>query len=79
MLMVTKDFGESIVRLLGEFVEVRIHEDMFGGGIIADGREALLTLGEEKPSLVIWSDYIGLVKFARDYFNYLWASSTSKR
>ena len=79
MLMVTKDFGESVVRLLGEFVEVRIREDMFGGGIIADGREALLILGEEKPSLVIWSDYIGLVKFARDYFNYLWASSTSKR
>ena len=79
MLMVTKDFGESIVRLLGEFVEVRIHEDMFGGGIIADEREALLILGEEKPSLVIWSDYIGLVKFARDYFNYLLASSTSNR
>lgn len=79
MLMVTKDFEKSILGLLGEFVEVKVREDMFGGGIIADGKEALLILGEEKPSLVIWSDYIGLVKFARDYFQYLWNSSISSQ
>ncbi|KPV64026.1 MAG: hypothetical protein AOA66_0477 [Candidatus Bathyarchaeota archaeon BA2] len=33
-----------------------------------DSREALLFLGEGKPSLVIWSNHMGLVKFARDYF-----------
>src|SRR3989304_3583773 len=46
--------------------ELRIREHMFGGGVIADGREAMLFLGEDKPSLVIWSDHVGLVGVARD-------------
>ena len=57
-------------------IEVRGRDRMFGGGVIVDGEEALLFLGEEdKPSLVIWSNHVGLVKFARDYFQYLWNSS----
>lgn len=48
---------------------------MFGGGVIVDSKEAMLFLGEEKPTLVIWSNHIGLVKFARDYFQFLWNSS----
>jgi hypothetical protein len=55
--------------------DVRIRGNMFGGGVICDGKEALLMLGEDKPSLVIWSNHIGLVKSARDYFQYLWDSS----
>jgi len=42
---------------------------------IADGKEAMLFLGEDKPSLVIWSDHVGLVGFAREYFQFLWDSS----
>jgi sugar-specific transcriptional regulator TrmB len=55
--------------------QVRTRDRMFGGGVICDSREALLMLGEDKPTLVIWSNHIGLVKFARDYFQYLWDSS----
>jgi sugar-specific transcriptional regulator TrmB len=55
--------------------ELRIRDSMFGGGIIADGKEALLFLGEDKPSLVIWSNHVGLVRFAREYFQFLWDSS----
>ena len=55
--------------------ELRIRDHMFGGGIIADGKEAMLLLGEEKPSLVIWSNHVGLVGFAREYFQFLWDSS----
>jgi sugar-specific transcriptional regulator TrmB len=55
----------------------RIRNHMFGGGIIADGKEAMLFLGEDKPSLVVWSDHIGLVSFAREYFQFLWDSSKS--
>ncbi len=59
-------------------VEVRTRGNMFGGGVIVDGEEALLFLGEEeKPSLVVWSNHGGLVKFAKDYFRYLWESSES--
>jgi HTH-type transcriptional regulator, sugar sensing transcriptional regulator len=55
--------------------EVRLRDHMFGGGVIADGKEALLFLGEDKPSLVIWSNHVGLVEFAREYFQFLWDSS----
>ncbi|MEM3725348.1 MAG: helix-turn-helix domain-containing protein [Candidatus Bathyarchaeia archaeon] len=59
--------------------ELRVRDQMFGGGIIVDEKEAMLFLGEEKPSLVIWSNHAGLVKFARDYFQYLWDSSEKIR
>jgi HTH-type transcriptional regulator, sugar sensing transcriptional regulator len=55
--------------------EVRLRDHMFGGGIIVDGKEAMLFLGEDKPSLVIWSNHVGLVGFAREYFQFLWDSS----
>ncbi|MCX8149943.1 MAG: hypothetical protein N3D85_00320 [Candidatus Bathyarchaeota archaeon] len=59
--------------------ELRVRDHMFGGGIIADGREAMLFLGEDKPSLVIWSNHVGLVGFAREYFQFLWDSSTKTK
>ncbi len=55
--------------------ELRVRNHMFGGGVIADGKEAMLFLGEDKPSLVIWSNHVGLVGFAREYFQFLWDSS----
>ena len=55
--------------------ELRVRNQMFGGGIIVDEKEAILFLGEEKPSLVIWSNHAGLVRFAREYFQFLWDSS----
>jgi sugar-specific transcriptional regulator TrmB len=57
--------------------DLRIRDHMFGGGVIADGKEALLFLGEDRPSLVIWSNHVGLVGFAREYFQFLWDSSES--
>lgn len=56
-------------------INLRTREHMFGGGVIADGKEAMLFLGEDKPSLVIWSNHVGLVGFAREYFQFLWDSS----
>jgi sugar-specific transcriptional regulator TrmB len=57
--------------------ELRIRDHMFGGGVIADGKEAMLFLGEDKPTLVIWSNHVGLVGFAREYFQFLWDSSAN--
>ncbi len=57
--------------------ELRVRNHMFGGGVIADGKEAMLFLGEDKPSLVIWSNHVGLVGFAREYFQFLWDSSAN--
>jgi HTH-type transcriptional regulator, sugar sensing transcriptional regulator len=58
-------------------IELRIREHMFGGGVIADGKEAMLFLGEDKPTLVIWSNHVGLIGFAREYFEFLWDSSAA--
>jgi sugar-specific transcriptional regulator TrmB len=70
-IMVSKNLNLD-VEPLSRIYEVRRKDSMFGGGVIADGREALLILGENKPSLMIWSDHSGLVKFAKDYFEHLW-------
>ena len=65
----------KVLKALAGLAELRARDQMFGGGIIVDGKEAMLFLGEEKPSLVIWSNHVGLVRFARDYFQFLWDSS----
>lgn len=65
------------VKKFGTLGEIRLRDHMFGGGIIADGKEAMLFLGEDKPTLVIWSNHVGLVGFAREYFQFLWDSSTT--
>jgi sugar-specific transcriptional regulator TrmB len=69
--------GESIKKV-AEVGEARVRDNLFGGGVIVDGKEALLFLGEADTKrsysglLVIWSNHIGLVKFAREYFQLLW-------
>jgi sugar-specific transcriptional regulator TrmB len=72
-IMISKEQYLNIkdLSLIGE---VRVRNSMFGGGIIADGREALLILGEQKP-IIIWSDHISLVNFAKVYFQYLWSTA----
>jgi sugar-specific transcriptional regulator TrmB len=63
------------LRTLRSVVELKFRDQMFGGGVIVDEKEAILFLGDEKPSLVIWSNHGGLVRFAREYFQLLWDSS----
>ncbi len=68
--------SEDLSRL-SKFGEVRIRDKMFGGGIIADDREAVLFLASEglMPNLAIWSNNAGLVQVAKTYFGSLWDSS----
>ena len=74
-IMVTGDWNEKELALLGS---ARLRDNLFGGGVIVDGKEALLFLGEADAKrsysglLVIWSNHIGLVKFAKEYFELLW-------
>jgi len=69
--------GEHIKKI-SKVGEARVRDNLFGGGVIVDGKEALLFLGEADTKrsysglLVIWSNHIGLVKFAREYFQLLW-------
>jgi len=75
LFMVSRKAKDWNLQKLADIAEVRVRDHMFGGGAIADGKEAILFLGEDKPTLVIWSNHLGLVKFAKDYFEYLWRSS----
>ncbi len=66
------------LRKLRGLADVRVREQMFGGGIISDGSRIVLLLGEEPEkglTLAISSDHVGLVKFGKSYFEYLWESS----
>ena len=66
------------IKKVSKVGEARVRDNLFGGGVIVDGKEALLFLGEADTKrsysglLVIWSNHIGLVKFAREYFQLLW-------
>lgn len=71
---------EAMLKLM-RFCEIRSREQMFGGGIIVDGREVILLLGQEEEavSLAIWSDHIGLAGLAKNYFEFLWEDSADER
>jgi sugar-specific transcriptional regulator TrmB len=75
LFMISKEAKTRNLKKIANVAEVRVRDQMFGGGVIVDSKEAVLFLGEEKPTLVIWSNHLGLVKFARDYFQFLWNSS----
>ncbi|MFH1821287.1 MAG: helix-turn-helix domain-containing protein [Methanobacteriota archaeon] len=60
---------------LPQKLEIRKRETLFGGGVVVDGREVLLVLGSGEELLGIWSDEIGLARFAKEYFEYLWKDS----
>ena len=75
LFLISKEMEKSVVEVVAGVAEIRVRAHMFGGGVIADGMEALLFLGEKKPDLVIWSNHVGLVKFAKDYFEYLWQTA----
>lgn len=69
------------VRAISRIAEVRLKGNMFGGGVIGDGKQVLILLGEGKENskiiepVGIWADHFGLARFAKDYFNYLWADA----
>lgn len=64
---------------LPENMEIRSRDTLFGGGVIVDGREVLLVLGDSEEMVGIWSDEIGLAMYAKEYFEYLWTDSARLR
>ncbi len=77
-VMVTGEVDKDSLRTLRELAEIRVREQMFGGGLISDSSRIVLLLGEEREkglSLAISSDHLGLVRFGKSYFEYLWENS----
>ncbi len=80
-ILTDKTVSSEVLDKLTKLCEVRLREQMFGGGVISDGREVMLLLGDgsdnQKVSLSIWSTHLGLTQFARNYFEYLWKDAKS--
>jgi len=77
-VMIPSLISKEVTRKLKGLAEVRVREQMFGGGIISDSNEIILLLGEEPEkglTLAISSDHVGLVRFGKSYFEFLWENS----
>jgi len=73
-ILVTAQVDSNFLRELGRFGELRVKEQMFGNGIIVDGRKVMLLIGggEDSEYLAICSDHTGLAELSKEYFEYLW-------
>jgi sugar-specific transcriptional regulator TrmB len=77
-IMVPSLSSKDVIKKLKGLAEIRVREQMFGGGIISDSSEIIILLGEEPEkglTLAISSDHVGLVKFGKSYFESLWENS----
>ena len=75
-VLASENTSRDIIKALSRISEVRLKDSMFGGGVISDSREVIILLAGEsnKPAqaLAIWAEHIGLARFAKEYFQYLW-------
>ena len=78
-LMTTRDANTDTLKDFLGIGEIGVRDQMFGGGIVSDSKEVMLVLAgqmEEPAALAIWADHPGLARFAKNYFEHLWESST---
>jgi len=78
LLMTSENVESETLDEACAFAEVKVRSQMFGGGIVSDVREVMLLLEEERggTALAIWSDHVGLTRFAKNYFEYLWRDAS---
>jgi sugar-specific transcriptional regulator TrmB len=79
IILVSEETNEEIIKAMSRVAEIRLKNNMFGGGVIGDSKQVLILLGEGKNDnnsnydiIAIWAEHIGLASFAKDYFKYLW-------
>lgn len=78
LLLTSMSILPSIEGYITHIADLRVRDEMFGGGLVADGREILLFLDQgavEQQNLAIWSDHIGLTMIAKTYFEHLWSTA----
>ena len=84
-VLVSEQTNPDTVRAISRIADVRLKNNMFGGGVIGDSRQVMILLGEGRSDIgrfepiAIWAEHIGLAGFAKDYFHYLWADATSRQ
>ena len=80
-LLTTRETMRVLPDVLLNLAEVRIRDDMFGGGLVADGQETLLFLSQgvaREENLAVWSDHVGLNMISRGYFQHLWDTASPR-
>ena len=74
-VLTTKDAVKAIDKQYLALAEVRVCEELFGGGLVIDGRESLLFLDlalPQGPDLAIWSAHESMTRISTIYFQHLW-------
>lgn len=84
IVLVSEGTNIEIIKAISRIADVRIKDNMFGGGVIGDGKQVLILLGEERSEkggfepIAIWAEHPGLAGYAKDYFQYLWNDARTK-
>jgi HTH-type transcriptional regulator, sugar sensing transcriptional regulator len=86
-VLASEEASSDTLRTISRVAEVRLKNNMFGGGVIGDSKHVMILLSEGRSEAgnfeptAIWAEHIGLARFAKDYFHYLWADAqnTGKR
>jgi len=74
-VLTTHEAINAIDRQYLAMAEVRVCEDLFGGGLVVDGRESLLFLDvvlPYGPDMAIWSAHESITRISTIYFQHLW-------
>ncbi|UCH56815.1 MAG: TrmB family transcriptional regulator [Candidatus Bathyarchaeota archaeon] len=77
-VLTTRETVEELDERQLSLAEVRVRDELFGGGLVVDERESLLFLDlalPRGPDMAIWSDHESLTRVSTIYFQSLWESS----
>jgi hypothetical protein len=83
-VLASEETTTDTVRAISRIAEVRLKNNMFGGGVIGDSKQVMILLSEGRSDnmnvepIAIWAEHTGLAGFAKDYFHYLWADAGNK-
>ena len=74
-VLTTEEVSEKLNPRYLSFADVRVCSELFGGGLVIDGRETILILDMVHPvgpDMALWSDHESLTKVASIYFQHMW-------
>lgn len=84
-ILASSKISPDTIKALSRVAEVRLKDGLFGGGIIGDGKNVVILLGEgsgengNMEPIAMWADHAGLAGFAKGYFQYLWDDANLKK
>jgi HTH-type transcriptional regulator, sugar sensing transcriptional regulator len=80
-VLASEGASPDTVRTISRVADVRLKNSMFGGGVIGDSKHVMILLSEGRSEngnfepTAIWAEHVGLARFAKDYFHYLWVDA----